>query len=68
MKGLLVLAAVLAPFVVQDEPKKDPDRAEIGKRAPVFRLNDHTGTAVLVGGEGEHWTVLSFVPKAATPG
>ena len=68
MKALVVLAAVLAPLVVQDEPKKDPDRVEVGKPAPAFRLNDHTGTAVQIGGEGEHWTVLSFFPKAATPG
>ena len=45
-----------------------PDAGRIGKAAPSFRLNDHTGRAVEVGGEAEGWTVLAFFPKAATPG
>ena len=45
-----------------------PASPEVGKPAPVFRLNDHDGSAVAVGGKAEHWTVIAFYPKAATPG
>ena len=46
-------------------------RPEVGKPAPAFRLNDHTGRAVspLVQEEDAAlWTVLAFYPKAMTPG
>lgn len=41
---------------------------EVGKPAPLARLNDHTGTVQTIGGEREKWTVLAFFPKAMTPG
>jgi len=69
MKRLLALAPLLlaaVPFVtLQDAKDAGP---VVGKPAPAFRLNDHTGRAVEVGGKAEGWTVLAFFPKAATPG
>ena len=64
------LPLLLVPFAVQDPDRKPaaPALPEVGKPAPVIRLNDHTGTAVTVGGTAEAWTVLAFYPKAATPG
>lgn len=41
---------------------------KVGEPMPRFRLNDHRGRAVTVGGPAEHWTVVAFYPKAATPG
>ena len=77
MKALLLLpvlalagaAAALVPVVpvVQDE-KPEPVLPSVGAAAPAFRLNDHAGRAVAIGGEAPHWTVLAFFPKAATPG
>jgi len=64
---LVPLLAVLTAFL-QDDPGKAPKRPEVGKPAPVFRLNDHTGKIVELGGKSENWTVLAFFPKAATPG
>jgi len=61
---LLTLAGLA--FAAQDEAqRKGP---EVGKPAPAIRLNDHTGRAVSLAGGGEHWSVLAFFPKAATPG
>ena len=40
----------------------------VGKAAPSFRVNDHRGRAVRIGGKAKTWTVLAFFPKAATPG
>ena len=65
---LLALTAVLATFVAQDDPEKKPVGPEVGKPAPAFRLNDHTGRAVKIGGKSDTWTVMAFFPKAATPG
>ena len=45
-----------------------PSEPEIGKPAPAFKLNDHTGKMVTVGGASKAWTVLAFYPKAMTPG
>jgi peroxiredoxin Q/BCP len=51
-------------------PKQEPAPAQpvVGKPAPEFRLNDHEGKGVAVGGASANWTVLAFYPKAATPG
>jgi peroxiredoxin Q/BCP len=63
---LLVLLLAAGGGALADEPPKAP---EVGKPAPAFRLNDHTGKAVAVGpGATKAWTVLAFYPKAMTPG
>ena len=68
MRHPLLLAAVAAlALPLQDEPEK-PALPEIGGPAPTFRVNDHTGRAVAIGGESERWSVVAFFPKAATPG
>jgi peroxiredoxin len=41
---------------------------EVGQAAPAFRLNDHLGKVVALGGKRSTWSVLAFFPKAATPG
>jgi len=69
MKSALFLSAfMLLTLAMQDTPKATSKRPEVGKPAPAFRLNDHTGKIVPFGGKHEHWTVLAFFPKAATPG
>ncbi len=52
----------------EPKTKAEPKELELGQAAPLLRLNDHRGHAVLVGGQRSHWTVLAFFPKAATPG
>ncbi|MEE8466934.1 MAG: hypothetical protein V3T22_00665 [Planctomycetota bacterium] len=72
----LAVAAALAVLVPQDEsqdqpqdqPQEKPALPSEGDVAPAFRLNDHTGKAVEVGGESKRWTVVAFFPRAATPG
>lgn len=59
------LLGVAATFVEDDGP---PPAPRVGASAPAFRVNDHEGDAVAVGGEADHWTVLAFYPKAMTPG
>lgn len=60
----LTLASA-APAGEGDEPAK----VEVGAPAPTFRLNDHEGSAVALGGGKDHgWFVLAFYPKAMTPG
>ncbi len=63
--------AILASFLTvalcgfqNDKPKP----LEADDVAPAFRLNDHTGNSVSIGGKQEKWTVLAFYPKAMTPG
>ena len=68
MRAFLLLTAAFAPLLLQDEAKQAPTPPRAGAQAPAFRLNDHTGKAVTVGGKSESWTVLAFFPKAATPG
>jgi hypothetical protein len=63
-----VLALLLAPLAAQDQGTEPPAMPEVGKAAPVIRLNDHTGTVKQVGGEAELWTVLAFYPRAGTRG
>ena len=60
---LLMGAALMLP---QDEKQRPVPT--VGKPAPVIRLNDHEGKATTVGGAAQHWSVLAFYPKAATPG
>ena len=64
---LALSAASLALLAVQDQDRT-PAPVVAGKPAPAFRLNDHAGAAVSVGGPAKTWTVLAFDPKAATPG
>lgn len=64
---LLAAAGVLAQEP-QPQPTPAPATAGVGAPAPAFRLNDHGGKAVAVGGPAAKWTVLAFYPKAATPG
>jgi len=65
--ALLLLIPLHAQDPV-DSGKEPPAPPAVGQKAPVFRLNDHTGRAVSVGGPAETWTVVAFYPKAATPG
>lgn len=64
---LLSLLAPLALVAVQ-ATDAEPAPLEVGQAAPTFRLNDHEGRLVRVGGESDVWTVLAFYPKAMTPG
>jgi len=64
----LLLVAPLALVLPQDEGGKAPPAVEVGKPAPTFSLNDHTGTKVSLGGEAETWSVIACYPKAMTPG
>ena len=63
----LGLATAALAFPVRQDPPKETGPV-VGKPAPTIRLNDHTGSAVSLGGESETWTVMAFYPKAATPG
>ena len=74
---LLAAALVLVPLVVfsaaQDRTQRKSDKPltptrAVGEVAPAFRLNDHLGKLVKVGGKSENWTVIAFYPKAMTPG
>jgi hypothetical protein len=66
MRSLWLSCVLLAPLLLQDSrPTGGP---EVGKPAPAFRLNDHTGRIVAFGGKSDRWTVLAFYPKAATAG
>ena len=60
-----VLAAAFLTFQADEVAAPGP---QLDEAAPTFRLNDHEGRAVAVGGESEEWTVLAFYPKAMTPG
>jgi peroxiredoxin Q/BCP len=69
MRFPLAAAAVLLSALALHEPAQDASTLpEVGKPAPAFRLNDHEGAAVAVGGAAQRWRVLAFYPKAATPG
>jgi hypothetical protein len=58
-----------ATLRVQDPvAPKAPAAPKIGDPLPTSRVNDHLGSAVVVGGKTGHWTVVAFFPKAATPG
>jgi hypothetical protein len=61
----LVLGAVALQPQDQDKGRRAP---EVGKPAPLVRLNDDEGKAAALGGAAEHWTVIAFYPKALTPG
>lgn len=67
-RWILAGAVALAALVAQDDEKVEARLPEVGEPAPAFRLNDHEGRAVAVGGESDGWTVLAFYPRAATPG
>jgi hypothetical protein len=64
----LTIAAAAVLLVAQDADGERPPVAEIGKPAPVFRLNDHEGRVATVGGESDMWTAVAFYPKAMTGG
>ena len=64
----LPLTAAAAAALLLAAPQDETKGPEVGKPAPAFRLNDHEGNLVSVGGESDEWTVLAFYPKAATPG
>ena len=65
---LLPAVLLFVPLCPQDKPDTRPTGPVVGKPAPAFRLNDHTGKLVSVGGASKTFTVLAFYPKAATPG
>jgi hypothetical protein len=63
--------ALLASGPPQDTQQARAARdavATVGKPAPAFRLNNHLGRAVEIGGKAKTWTALAFYPKAGTPG
>lgn len=66
--SILALSLLCLPLATQDQDKRVAGKVQVGQTAPVFRLNDHLGKVVQVGGETDVWTVLAFYPKAATPG
>ena len=71
MKSLILgglLASTLVLAAAREEEPEAPPGPAVGQSAPSFRLNDHEGNAVAVGGERDQWTVLAFYPKARTPG
>lgn len=63
-----LVAASLAWAAAQDSAPSVPGLPEVGAPAPTFRLNDHDGDVVSIGGDADHWTVLAWYPKARTPG
>jgi len=64
-----LLLAVLPCAAFLQEPAQDTKpRAVVGAPAQAFRVNDHLGQLVAVGGESQRWSVLAFYPKASTPG
>ena len=67
---LLPFASVALALALAGSPQDEEKSPApvIGKAAPAIRLNDQNGKAVSVGGETDHWTILAFFPKAATPG
>ena len=67
MKTFL-LAASLAFLTLGPQGAQAPKRPEVGKPAPVLRLNDHKGEIAELGAKRANWSVLAFFPKAATPG
>ena len=68
MRKLLTAALLSSAALFVQTPDKGPVVPEVGKPAPTFRLNDHEGNGVVVGGQTERWTVVAFYPKAMTPG
>jgi peroxiredoxin Q/BCP len=71
--SLLALAALVGLALLfsfaRAEEAPATEGLEPGAPAPPFRLNDHEGKAVaLGGGKGHGWFVLAFYPKASTPG
>lgn len=68
MRRCAVLLPLLLALPTLSPTPQDPAVAKVGKPAPAFRVNDHTGKAVRFGGKSKTWTVLAFYPKAGTPG
>ena len=84
--ALLLTLSGLTPFAIQGRDSgKDSGQEKVktqaantaantaptvGKKAPRFKLNDHLGKIVRIGGRSRSktWTVLAFYPKAGTPG
>jgi len=71
MKWLILIVVPLllcAVFVPRRTPQAD--RPEVGKPAPVIRLNDQTGRGITVGKKNKSgaWSAVAFYPKAMTPG
>lgn len=64
------LATCVASVALLFQPGQTPEAKPLaeGAAAPVFRLNDHKGDTVTIGGKQETWTILAFFPKALTPG
>jgi len=65
--GVSVLLGAVA-WVAQDAQPEKAGLPKVGDVAPTFRLNDHDGDGVSVGGPADWWTVLAWYPKARTPG
>ena len=73
LAAALLLVPLAVSFAAQEPTQRRPDKpppatAVVGQAAPAFRLNDHLGELVKVGGESKNWIVIAFYPKAMTPG
>ena len=68
MKTIALLLLAPLALLAQEPVEKPPPGPEVGKPAPVVRLNDHTGLARNLGGEAEAWRVIACYPKAMTGG
>ena len=62
------LVAFLSGPLQQGQQQRGPKVPQVGDRLPAFRLNDHEGNAVKIGGKSKGWTIVAFYPKALTPG
>lgn len=68
MKLSTFLGIVLTTALLWSSEEPSNPELKVGAAAPAFRLNDHAGRAVSIGGDRERWTVVAFYPKALTPG
>jgi len=71
MKIALLLSALTLSLALprsQGNKPQEPPPLAVGSAAPAFRLNDHHGQTIAIGGKRETWTILAFYPKALTPG
>ena len=70
MKIAAIATTVLLLLAFREDPVPKPAPGPaVGKPAPTFRVNDHTGRAFdSAARESGRWMVLAFYPKASTPG
>lgn len=70
MKIAALASTLLLLLALQESREQKPAPGPVvGKPAPAFRLNDHTGRAFDSSArESGRWMALAFYPKASTPG